>query len=194
MKSIYTWKPIHLYLKILDLANIFVADAPIKKNKKFSCTPLSEHFEIWVWKPAMSSRVNESGQFRVVLRSRIRIFFPDPLHFVLVRITSGKIFGLQFFLEWHFETFPKQIFTCLIEPKVGSETAFFSKVGSGLIFFHRVGFENCWKVMSDTYCSAGQQYCRYIKWYIAPGPASTLLSYCTRRVQIIFTREERSKY
>jgi len=38
----------HPYLKILDLANLFVADAPIKKIKKFSFTPLSEHFETWV--------------------------------------------------------------------------------------------------------------------------------------------------
>ena len=39
----------HQYLKILDLANLFVADAPMKKkNKKYSFTPLSEHFEIWV--------------------------------------------------------------------------------------------------------------------------------------------------
>ena len=28
-----------------------------KKIKKFSFTPLSEHFEIWVWKPAMGERV-----------------------------------------------------------------------------------------------------------------------------------------
>jgi len=39
----------HSYLKILDLANLFVADATKKKKiKKFSFTPLSEHFEIWV--------------------------------------------------------------------------------------------------------------------------------------------------
>ena len=38
----------HSYMKILDLANLFVADAHMKKNKKFSFTPLSEHFEIWV--------------------------------------------------------------------------------------------------------------------------------------------------
>ena len=38
----------HPYLKILDLANLFVADAPMKKIKKFSFTPLAEHFEIWV--------------------------------------------------------------------------------------------------------------------------------------------------
>ena len=39
----------HIYLKILDLANLFVADAPMKKKiKKFSSTPLSEHFKIWV--------------------------------------------------------------------------------------------------------------------------------------------------
>ena len=42
------------YLKILDLANLFVADATMKKQiKKLSFTPLSEHFEIWVWKPTM---------------------------------------------------------------------------------------------------------------------------------------------
>ena len=47
------------YLKILDFANLFVADAPMKKKiKKFSFTPLSEHFEIWVWKPAMDVNVN----------------------------------------------------------------------------------------------------------------------------------------
>ena len=35
----------HPYLKILDLANLFVADAPKKKKiKKFIFTPLSEHF------------------------------------------------------------------------------------------------------------------------------------------------------
>ena len=37
------------YLKILDLASLIVADAHMKKKiKKFSFTPLSEHFEIWV--------------------------------------------------------------------------------------------------------------------------------------------------
>ena len=37
------------YLKILDLANLFVSDALMKKKiKQFSFTPLSEHFEIWV--------------------------------------------------------------------------------------------------------------------------------------------------
>ena len=42
------------YIKILDLANLFVAYAPMKKKiKKFSFTPLLEHCEIWVWKPAM---------------------------------------------------------------------------------------------------------------------------------------------
>ena len=34
----------HPNLKILELANLFVADAPRKKNQKFSFTPLSEHF------------------------------------------------------------------------------------------------------------------------------------------------------
>ena len=34
------------YLKILHLANLFVADAPMKKKfKQFSFTPLLEHFE-----------------------------------------------------------------------------------------------------------------------------------------------------
>ena len=37
----------HPYLKILDLASLFVADAPMKKIKKLRFTPLSEHFEIW---------------------------------------------------------------------------------------------------------------------------------------------------
>ena len=45
------------YLKILDLANLFVAVAHIKKIKKFSFTPLSEHFEKWVLKPAIAERV-----------------------------------------------------------------------------------------------------------------------------------------
>ena len=40
----------------------FVADAPMKKKiKKFSSTPLSEQFEIWIWKPAIAKRVNVPG-------------------------------------------------------------------------------------------------------------------------------------
>ena len=36
----------HPYLKILDLANLFVTDAPMKiKVKKYRFTPLSEHFK-----------------------------------------------------------------------------------------------------------------------------------------------------
>ena len=51
----------HPYLRIFELANLFVADAPMKKKiKKFSVTTLSEHFEIWVWKPAIAERVKES--------------------------------------------------------------------------------------------------------------------------------------
>ena len=38
----------HPYLKILYLANLFVADAPMKKN---------EHFAIWVWKPPMGKSI-----------------------------------------------------------------------------------------------------------------------------------------
>ena len=36
----------HPYLKILDLANLFVANAPMKKNQEIYFYPLSEHFEI----------------------------------------------------------------------------------------------------------------------------------------------------
>ena len=35
-----------------------------KKIKKFSFNPLSEHFEIWVWKPAMAERVNSVFHLR----------------------------------------------------------------------------------------------------------------------------------
>ena len=38
----------HPYLKILDLANLFVADAPMKiKIKKFSFTPSRSTFKYW---------------------------------------------------------------------------------------------------------------------------------------------------
>ena len=43
-----------------------------KKIKKFSFTPLSEHFEIWVWKPAMDERVNKNltiALWKLYLRS-----------------------------------------------------------------------------------------------------------------------------
>ena len=45
-------------LKCLTLQT-FLLRMPLwkKKIKKFSFTPLSEHFEIWVWKPAMAERV-----------------------------------------------------------------------------------------------------------------------------------------
>ena len=47
----HTWKFLTLQAFLLQM--------PIwKKNKKFSFTPLSEHFEIWVWKPAIAERVN----------------------------------------------------------------------------------------------------------------------------------------
>ena len=64
----------HPYLKILDLANLFVANAPMKKIKKFSSTPLSEHFEVLVRKPAIAERVNKYGKmvnFRILNWNRI---------------------------------------------------------------------------------------------------------------------------
>ena len=45
------------YLKILDLANIFVADVPIKKNQHIWSPSPSEHYEISVQKPPMHERV-----------------------------------------------------------------------------------------------------------------------------------------
>ena len=49
----------NLYLEILDLASLFVADAPIYKEKeKFSFTPSFEHFEISIQKPPVHERVN----------------------------------------------------------------------------------------------------------------------------------------
>ena len=45
------------YLKILDLAKLFVAIYSWKINPKFLFYPLSEQFEIWIWKPPMGERV-----------------------------------------------------------------------------------------------------------------------------------------
>ena len=60
-------------MKILDLANLFVADAPMKKNQE------SEHFEIWVLKPAIAERVN--NVIYLALEARVADpgwFYPNP--------------------------------------------------------------------------------------------------------------------
>ena len=45
------------YLKIIDLANLFIADVPMKKNQKIWSPSPTEHFEISVQKPLMGERV-----------------------------------------------------------------------------------------------------------------------------------------
>ena len=56
----------HPYLKILDLANLFIANAPMKnKSRNLVLPPHSEHFKMWVWKPAIAERVKNNLKWRV---------------------------------------------------------------------------------------------------------------------------------
>ena len=92
----------HPYLKILDPASLFVADAlQEKKIKKFSFTPLSEHFEIWVWKPATWAR----GLIQFA-----RVCVPDGVHdggTELVGLEAGLSDGdlnINFPQNWRIKT------------------------------------------------------------------------------------------
>ena len=73
------------YLKILDLANLFVADVPMKKINKKNWLP-SEQFEISVQKPPMHERVNTFYFLEVSMVSRAKA----PVTPTLSRAQSGR--------------------------------------------------------------------------------------------------------
>ena len=93
-------------MKMLYLANLFVADAPMKKkNQKIQFYPLSEHFEKQVQKPPVLGRVNTGKQGIIVnstppARNKVSAIEFQPKFGRNGTIRNGKTRCVEFKFLW----------------------------------------------------------------------------------------------